>query len=238
MKIKNLLDAYKLKISTTINVDLVFSQSGMVKEFPEFNFGFFPVGSGVFTGKSSMEEAEIEEGGTLVLGHDFGTVDYVINKCKNNSENNSKTINNLKDIGLEIEKTFFTNFYMGLRDNKNHPGTTMTKLIMPRQQDYKIFCFAFFKKQLELINPKIVICLGTAVGKTLSEFSDVFSSFGLKKTTLSELYSDPNKENYIVNTNDKTFGQRKFILIPHPSYAHINWKKHDIKLKIKNTLHH
>lgn len=234
MKIKTLLDAYKTQVNSTPNVSKIFSESGMVKDFPEFYFGFFPVGSGIFTEKGEMEEANIQEGGTLVLGNDFGTINYVKTKCKNNRENNSKTIKNLQNIGLKIEETFFTNFYMGLRDDKNHPGITMTS-VMRRQKAYKDFCFTFFKKQLEMIEPKVVICLGVEVGKALSSFSDTFKSSEWGKATFMKLYSDSDQKNYIVNTNDEIFGDRKFILIPHPSYAHINWKN-DIEQKIKDSL--
>lgn len=48
--------------------------------------------------------------------------------------------------------------------------------------------------------------------------------------------SKGEKKDYIIHTDDGIFEQRKFILIPHPSYAHINWNRHDIKSKIESAL--
>jgi len=97
--IKELFEAYEKQVSRTPNVNEIFSQSGMVNRRKELEYGFFPLGSGILTEKSKIEEAEIGERGTMVLGHDFGTVSYVNNKCENKREKESnKTIRNLKTI--------------------------------------------------------------------------------------------------------------------------------------------
>lgn len=70
------------------------------------------------------------------------------------------------------------------------------------------------------------------MGKTLSAFSG-FSAF---KKNISILCEDEIKKEYIVNTDEDFFGKRKFVLIPHPSFAHNNWKPNDIKNKIKRAL--
>ena len=233
MKIKELFEAYKKQISATSNVKLIFSQSGMCNQFAKLDFGFFPLGSGILTEQSKIDMAEIEEGGTMVLGNDFGTVSYFENKCKNKIENNSKTINNLKTIGLETESTFFTNFYLGLRDDKGYPGTTMTKLRICKKKDYEDFCSEYFINQLKSINPKVVICLGVDIGRTLPK---IFSGFANSNNTLTSLYKNNETDKYAVCTNDNVFGKRKFVLIPHPSFAHINWKRHDIKSKIEEAI--
>ena len=230
MKIINLFDSYK---QFTENSETIFSDSGMVNEFGKLDYGFFPLGSGILTERSKIEIAEIKKGGIMVLGNDFGTIGYV-EKMKNNREYNSKTIKNLERIGLDIDNTFFTNFYMGLRNDKLHSGTTNTKRIKQIEQSYKNLCYDFFLTQLEHINPKIVICLGKEVGQALSQHaSEVFSKFSLNKTGITKIFADTTNDNYTINTSDNIFGKRKFILIPHPSYAHINWSKNDIEEKIK-----
>ena len=232
MKISNLFTAYNDQLGSTPNSTAIFTEAGMTTASAKLQFGFFPLGSGILTNESNIAEAQIEEGGTMVLGHDFGTVSYVNDKCKDGRENNSRTIQNLADIGLDIECTFFTNLYLGLRDDSNQPNVTMTSTIK-RTSDYKKFCLAFFKTQLELINPKLVICLGKEVGRVLPQ---VFKKLTEPGKSLLSLYADENLTDYIVHTNDKIFGRRKFVIIPHPSYAHINWAKHDIKAKIKDAI--
>ena len=205
----------------------------------KLDFGFFPLGSGILTneiGKSKIENATIEDYGTMVLGNDFGTLTYVETKCKNNREDGSKTIANLQKIGLNINSTFFTNFYLGLRNDRLYKGTTNTKRIKQIEEDYKDLCYKFFLAQLELINPKIVVCLGAEVGQALSECSSVFTKFSTKKNKILTLFVSATKKDYIIHTDDSIFEQRKFILIPHPSYAHINWNRHDIKSKIESAL--
>lgn len=237
MKIKTLFEVYTQLVTNKANSEIIFADSGMVNDYEKLDFGFFPLGSGILTDRSKIENATIEDYGTMILGNDFGTITYVETKCsKENREDNSKTIANLQNIGLDINTTFFTNFYLGLRNDKLHKGTTNTKRIKQIKQDYKDLCFNFFLSQLELINPKTVVCLGSEVGQTLSEISPIFSNFSKKKNKITTLFSDTSRQDYIIHTNDSIFEQRKFILIPHPSYAHINWNKHDIKNKIVSAL--
>ncbi len=234
VKISALFDAYESQSAATPNVELVFSKSGMVNSFRQLERGFFPLGSGILSGKSKIDEAEIEEGEIMILGNDFGTVNYVKDKCKNKSEDNSRTIKNLEHIGLESDKIFFTNFFLGLRDDDNHRGTTMTNLVVDRKPDYKDFCLKFFVTQLTITNPRVVICIGKEVGFILNEyFKDEFSVFSNKSITYSKLYKGEGKAIYDVPINNPSLGERRFLFIPHPSWAHINWKNHDIESKIK-----
>lgn len=147
MKISKLFTAYYEQLKSTPNSALIFAEAGMTKDAAKLQFGFFPLGSGILTNHSYIEEAALNEGGTMVLGHDFGTVTYVNEKCKDDRENNSRTIQNLSDVGLRMEETFFTNFYLGLRDDSTHDNMKMTKLGVKRTNDYKNFCMAFFKTQ-------------------------------------------------------------------------------------------
>ncbi len=136
----------------------------------------------------------------------------------------------MQGIGLDIDQTFFTNYYLGLRDDIVHEKMKMTNLAVKRTNDYKKFCHTFFITQLNFINPKLVICLGKEVGRILPRLFKTLMEPG--KSILS-LYADESSTEYIVNTDDEIYGKRKFILIPHPSYAHINWVKNNIKEKIR-----
>jgi hypothetical protein len=230
MKITNLFTAYNDQLGSTPNSTSIFAEAGMTTASAKLQFGFFPLGSGILTEESLIGDAQIAEAGTMVLGHDFGTVSYVRDKCKDERENNSRTIQNLQRVGLNIEETFFTNFYLGLRDDTTHADMKMTKLTVKRTNDYKNFCFTFFKTQLELINPQLVICLGKEVGRVLP---GLFKKLTEPGRSLLSLYADESQSDYVVQTDDKIYGKRTYLLIPHPSYAHINWEKHEIKSKIK-----
>lgn len=236
MKIKDLFKLYKEFLIENPESEQIFSDSGMVNDFQILEKGFFPLGSGILTKRSEIEIAEIEEGGTLVLGNDFGTLSYLKNKCIGNKEENSRTIDNLETVNLKLEKTFFSNLFVGLRNDKVHVGTTNTKLVVKRKKEYIDFCFEFLKIQLDFIKPKVVVCLGVEVGKQLAKHREIFLDFGQKDLALTRMYEDGLDKRYIVDTNDEFYGDRRFVLIPHPSFAHINWKKNDIKRQIETVL--
>jgi uracil-DNA glycosylase family 4 len=223
MLIQTLFDEYRKLISETKNISDVFGELGMQNEFAKLDFGFFPLGSGIFSSNSKIANAKIDICEIMILGNDFGTIEYIENFCPHNREKETNpTINNLKSIGLNLETTFFTNLFLGLRKKG---GNTDTKKVT---EEYKKFCFQFFEKQLELINPKKIICLGSTVGKSLANYSSYFVE-----------YSKPVSKLFINNTNDDFaayYGGRNYILIPHPSYAHINWKKNNVLQKIKEAI--
>lgn len=231
-KIKQLFNSLE-QIVLASDIQNIFDSAGMVCEYAQLEYGFFPLGSGVLTEDSNIELAEILNCEVMVLGNDFGTLKYLKENCPNRRELNSTTIKNLLSLGLRIENNFFTNFYLGLRNNEKFPGMTMTKLIVDRSECYQKFCFEFFKVQLEIMNPRIVICLGKQVGFALYEsMKGLFTEFEKKSMNLSKLYTSGFKQ-YILNSQNDVLGNRTFLFIPHPSYAHINWTKHDIKEKIK-----
>jgi hypothetical protein len=59
------------------NADPIFEESGMKNLYDRLDFGFFPLGSGILSERSKVDEAEIKENGIMVLGNDFGTLSYV-----------------------------------------------------------------------------------------------------------------------------------------------------------------
>lgn len=205
MKIKDLFVLYEDFFAKYPTSKKSFSESGMVNNFAKLDFGFFPLGSGILSANSTIDTAEITDCKIMVLGNDFGTINYVENDCPNNQEKKTNpTIRNLFKLELNKDTTFFTNLYLGLRkEGKNIDPKTV-------KAEYKSLSFAFFKIQLDFINPEIVLCLGKEVRESLSEISTIFSN--------------PAQEEKSIITNDDFFGKRKFIFIPHPSMAHFNWK--------------
>ena len=218
MKIKQLFDELeKIKVSTKSD----FEKSGMVNRFDEMKYGFFPLGLGILTENNKIKDAsptdEIEEGGVMVLGNDFGTLEYiekVIKYSKGVGETKGTTVGNMKKHIPELftNKTFFTNFYLGVRTNKD---AKMMVKIEELSDGYKTLCYDFFRMQLDLVKPKLVVCLGHHVKNALISSGGVFEQWKPKSGSLKELYSD-GKDKYIIENT--ALNGIKFIIIPHPCF--------------------
>jgi hypothetical protein len=227
MKIKQLFDELeKIKVNTKSD----FEKSGMVNRFDEMKYGFFPLGLGILTENNKIKDAsptdEIEEGGVMVLGNDFGTVTYVNDVIKYSGGlgeiKSSTIINMLKFIPeLKADNIFFTNFYQGIRlDDGRYTGTTMTKRMYdckPNKvkDEYKKLCNEFFKIQLGFVKPRIVVCLGHEVKNALIDLAVSFHQWKPKTDSLEKLYAKEGNKYIIKNTE---LNGIKFIVIPHPSY--------------------
>lgn len=224
MRISELFKKYFNELEKTSNIKEAFEKSEMKMEVQKLDFGFFPLGSGIFIdNKSNLEIAEIDNCEIMVLGNDFGTEKYIIKKCPNNKERKSNpTIRNLLELKMNEKTTFYTNLFLGLRNGDKMVG------VKKLQKEYLNFCIDFFKIQLEFINPKVVLCLGNEVKKALIEYSRDFTD--ISKITITNLYSDENKNDFTLMVNGI-----KFIFIPHPSFAHINWTN-NIKNRINETI--
>jgi hypothetical protein len=221
MKIEVLFDELK---KITEGKDDVFTESGMVNLYGKMQYGFFPLGLGILTENNTIKDGflteEVEEGGVMVLGNDFGTVSYVYDVIKDSGEIgeiNSKTIANIRKRGVKIDykNTFFTNLYMGLRlDDGCFAGTTMTKRFCKEKpfkikKEYYDLCLNFFVMQLELLKPRIVICLGHEVKNAVIE---AFTIRDWKKTdSFLKLYSEKTYSLVIEGRNKMTLA-----VIPHP----------------------
>jgi hypothetical protein len=224
MKIQLLFDELE-KIKETSKLD--FKNSGMVNRFNEMKYGFFPIGWGILDENNRTDKfpptVDIEEGGIMVLGNDFGTLSYVT-KVKNYSngigEIRSSTILNMSKRGLAIntKDTFFTNFYLGIRlDDGLYRGTTMTKRMYkdkPNQikKEYWDLCYKFFNKQLELFKPRIVICLGHEVKNALIGSAEAFNKWKPNATSIEKLYLNGD---FVV---EKELNKPTFVVITHPCY--------------------
>lgn len=213
-KIERLFDEYEEFFEGR---DEAFRDSQMIKVDVEKRWQekptFFPCGYGNYSGSKNLKSSRI-----MILGNDWGmSDDFESNK------DYLSTINPLlKKLNLVLEETFFTNFYMGLR-NSNKYSFSQTDDIN-HSKEFKELCFCFFEKQLEVIKPKIVLCLGTKVKDVLSEKLKMPE---IEKASFEELFKK-YPEGLDVN-------QTRFVFIPHASYSHISWKKLGVE-KINNAL--
>jgi hypothetical protein len=238
MEVQQLFDELKKE---TLNQESVFGESGIINCFDKMEYGFFPLGLGILSKTIKSKGDKIEENGVMILGNDFGTVSYIKNiKYVENShvdkgETNSKTIINLLNkFGLDIERTFFTNFYLGVRrDDGPYEGTTMTKRVFEKKvnklkEGYKELCYNFFIKQLEFINPSIVICLGHDVKNALVE-AKLFPEWK-KSDSIKKLYAENR-----YSRKDKKLGDVTFVVISHPCDLR-NFKQEHIDILVRDKL--
>jgi len=193
-----------LEVLTNSNPKKIFEESGMINLSNILSYGFFPFGNG------NLSENETSYFNIMVLGNDFGSYKYLAECIKNDKKESgtkNPTIRNLmQKLGLEGKSVFYTNLHLGVRQD----GTN-TKRVKELTPSYKEICYLFFIRQLEAINPDVVLCLGHEVRKTLVERNANFDKW--RDKSIKALYNDGN---FLIDTIDKTIGSRKFILLPHP----------------------
>lgn len=225
IKINKLFDVYKEHISKTPEVEKIFSLSKMSNEYDQLDYGFFPLGHGILKNVNlKRADAEMELGGIMVLGNDFGTIDYLNNiRPDGREKQNNPTIKNLQSLHITA---FFTNFYMGVRLEGSNTDP------INHDDNFAGFCNDFFIKQLEVLQPRLVVCLGKPVASVLYRFyRDQFSMIG-KNINYGKIYNENQGDDYLIEANIKNTGPRKFMFIPHPSWAHVNWKNYNIEEKL------
>jgi len=195
---------------TTNKSESIFEASGMLNKYNKLQYGFFPLGDGILIDDAEKKKS-VGEFKIMVLGNDFGTDEYLTKECPDGKERDTNaTISNLiKRLRLDVTNTFFTNFHLGVRKEGSN-----TNRLVKLNTDYKNICYAYFIQQLDFINPEIVLCLGHEVRRSLIECSPLFNDWKPKDATLKELYESGK---YQIDINDKALGNRKFIIIPHPS---------------------
>jgi len=142
---------------------------------------FFPGGKGLWLEENSKIVPDI-----LVLGHDFSTV-TAYNKMLVSGENeiNSPTwrgMRNLfKDSSVDLNRCFFSNVYMGLRDVVSMIGVfpgSKDKEFRKRNQD-------FLSIQILTMKPKVIITLGIPASINLSFLSEQLKEDWSKGKALS-----------------------------------------------------
>ena len=186
----------------------IFEASGMINKYNKLQYGFFPLGDGILISDAEKKK-NASKFKTMVLGNDFGTDEYLTEECPNDKEANPAIGNFIKRLKLDVNQTYFTNFYLGVRKE----GTN-TKRTIGLQKEYNQLCYDFFIKQLQIINPEIVLCMGHEVRRALIENSPLFADWKPKDATLKALYASGK---YEIDIQDDILGKRKFIIIPHYS---------------------
>lgn len=118
--------------------------------------GFFPVCSGTIDGSTELSDKSI-----MVVGQDFGKVADAEKAILHGEDidriSTWKQLRPmLKNLGIDENKCFYTNYLMGVRDSKSNMGAS-TGL---RSKEYVESCLTFFEYQVSFINPKVILFLG------------------------------------------------------------------------------
>ena len=141
---------------------------------------FFPGGRGVFQMNGQRDRPPIPVRRVMVVGRDFDTELSYVAALEAGEEEMRGTWENmlkvLKGAAIEPQACFFTNAFMGLRaDPKTKRNTGVAK--GHRSREFKAACQRFFLRQVELVQPRLVLCLGPAAAAFLAGCADLPQSW-------------------------------------------------------------
>ncbi|PRS03108.1 hypothetical protein C6W24_03965 [Bacillus atrophaeus] len=111
----------------------------------------------------------------VVIGQDWGHVEaFIRNKGQVNPLNptNNKLIEMLSLIGINPEDTYLTNAILCMKETENLSGRTKSAW-------YKNCGEHFLKREIEIVNPKIIITLGVKAFKAVKRVYEIKCSNNL-----------------------------------------------------------
>lgn len=136
---------------------------------------FFPGGDGLWKEPPEWQRPDLPVGGIMVLGQDFGNWDD-FEKSRDRKQISLVGYNedNKTWVGLNIIldraeipkfKCFFTNIYIGLREGSCKPTG---RFPVPKNHNFFETCHVFFDFQVNVLKPKLILCLGSTPIQFLS----------------------------------------------------------------------
>lgn len=200
-----------------------------VKEMLDIT-AFFPGGRGLWLEENYNEFPDI-----LVLGQDFSTINAYENMVKDLvADLNSPTWRNLiklfEEADIDLNKCFFSNVFMGLRDTEKMTG----KFPGFKNKDFVNRNLDFLSYQIDIIKPKVIVTLGIHASEMLSKLSKPDLDCWEKGKALR----NPN-EGYKSNIRFKNHSCI-CVALEHTSLRHLNVKRrvygdyegHDAEVKM------
>lgn len=165
------------KLSRNRLPDLLFSKINMVEPYPDNvapvtqmadMTAFFPGGRGLWKKDDSLLFPEI-----LVLGHDFSTEKWYMDMLIHLTEDlDSPTWLNLirlcEQAGIDLNRCFFSNVFMGLRKTESMTG------VFPGFKDKRFVKrnIDFLNCQINTIQPSLIITLGKYAAELLTSLAE------------------------------------------------------------------
>ncbi|MEO8144698.1 MAG: uracil-DNA glycosylase family protein, partial [Betaproteobacteria bacterium] len=190
---------------------------------------FFPGGRGVFQERRELPNFPFLK--VMVIGQDFDNLSNYECSLRGGEENRKlatwKQLLNLLDrAGIPPTACFFTNAYMGLRETGKNTGPS------PGQRSYSFRneCLTFFRRQLVLQQPRMILCLGLHAAAFLSLASPKLQVWALEQfSKIDAAGTGLVKE---VQFTDCPLTVPAVALLVHPSHRRLN-----IKLRTFGSLH-
>lgn len=139
---------------------------------------FFPGGYGLWGTVRGEPLPMFPVGGIMVLGHDFHSEEGYAKSLRRGSERTKMpTWRNLLKLldaaGVQRERCFFTNLYMGLRKG----AATTGEFPGAGDQAFVTHCKAFLSQQIDVQRPALLITLGVHVPKVLGSMSPALAAW-------------------------------------------------------------
>ena len=185
---------------------------------------FFPAGDGVYKENNEPMKSHYS---IMVVGQDYDNEANfnIVQNLPNQSELDNKNTtwrNIIKILGEDIVKQcFFTNAIMGLRIGSTK-NTGVSVAFKKGNENFLQENIDFFKEQIRVIKPKVIICLGAQMPKFIGKcFPEVFPDLN-KINSFKQLDTSDFKDQ-----NELFFDEKhiKIIFITHPSLYYVNASK-------------
>jgi hypothetical protein len=187
---------------------------------------FFPGGRGVFQERRELPEFPFRK--VMVVGQDFDTLSGFNYSLQQGEEDRGSAtwLNLLKllaRVGIPPVVCFYTNAYMGLRETGESTGPSPGQ----RSSSFRNECLSFFRRQLELQQPRLILCLGLDAAPFLSLASPTLKAWE------SAQYSKIDAVGAALVTDVRFTDSPQTVpavaLLVHPSYRHANvkWRKYN-----------
>lgn len=148
---------------------------GMVEIYQHLpGLGFFPGGDGLWKAPGQQSRPPMPIGGIMVLGNNFQCEANYPALLETGEENRQKDatwrglLNFLATVHIPPSKCFFTNAYPALVEGDD-PKRTVRGMSDP---EFLKRCRAFFLRQLALVQPRIILALGTKVPTFLAPLAE------------------------------------------------------------------
>lgn len=196
-----------------------FGSSGMVRNDRYLSgLGFFPGGRGLW----EKGDENIAGKSIMVLGQDFGTLEYFLNLKGDTESDKQATWRNLlivlKESAIHPTDCFFTNAFPGLREGLQK---MVGKTPAWQKQDFIIASQFFFLKQFSIQKPQLILVLGENPARFLSSLSLGLSDWS-KFPSIKSLDEKGVSVRKNIQFKEDSNLQTNLFLLTHPSYRHLN----------------
>ena len=191
---------------------------------------FFPGGAGVMLNQDGSK-LPFPVGKVMILGHNFyHLAGFELMRQKQKRDAGTPTWRNLKSTlaraDIALEDCFFTNAYQGLMKTESSMGA----FVGAKDEAFVGRCRQFFRVQLSVCQPRLVITLGVHVPPFLAPLSDELRAKWLsdKGKTLTFSQIDENDGGLISTTVCDANEQPRrvcFVALTHPAQQWPNVKR-------------